>query len=72
MQYPTKDEIFQLLVREWIKTYPNSSIILSSGCDGGIRVEHYGMEFSKHGWPDQIGDTSTPQVMWDFLSQFAK
>merc|ERR1712117_635455 len=51
---------------------PQYEHVVNSGCDDGIRVEHYGMEFSKHGWPDQIGGDSTPQVMWDFLSQFTK
>ena len=45
---------------------------MNSDCDGGSRVEHYGLEFAKHGWPNQIGGTPTPQVMWDFLSQFTK
>ena len=44
--------------------------ITHSDCFGGARVEHYGIEFWEHTWPDEVDGTATYQLMWDFLSDF--
>jgi polyhydroxybutyrate depolymerase len=44
--------------------------ITHSGCFGDTRVEHYGIEFGEHTWPDEVDGTPTYQLMWDFLSDF--
>ena len=44
--------------------------ITHSGCFGDTRVEHYGIEFGEHSWPDEVDGTPTYQLMWDFLSDF--
>ena len=44
--------------------------ITHSGCSGDTRVEHYGIEFGEHTWPDEVDGTPTYQLMWDFLSDF--
>ncbi|MED5308950.1 MAG: PHB depolymerase family esterase [Candidatus Thermoplasmatota archaeon] len=44
--------------------------IIHSGCLGDTRVEHYGIEFGEHTWPDEVDGTPTYQLMWDFLSDF--
>ena len=44
--------------------------ITHSGCYGDARVEHYGIEFWEHTWPDEVDGTPTYQLMWDFLSDF--
>ena len=41
-------------------------------CDGGVRVEHHRLSGVDHGWPWAINGTSTPRVIWDFLSAFQK
>lgn len=44
--------------------------ITHSECNGGTRVEHYGIEFWEHTWPEEVDGTPTYQLMWDFLSDF--
>ena len=44
--------------------------IVYSDCDGGVRIEHYGMEAHEHSWPNEVDGTATYQLMWDFLSDF--
>ena len=40
------------------------------GCLGDTRIEHYGLEFQEHTWPDEVDGTDTYQLIWDFLSDF--
>ncbi len=44
--------------------------ITHSDCFGNTRIEHYGIEFHEHTWPDQVDGTDTYQLIWDFLSDF--
>ena len=44
--------------------------ITHSECNGGTRVEHYGIEFWEHTWPEEVDGTPTYRLMWDFLSDF--
>ena len=44
--------------------------ITHSGCQNGARIEHYGIEYHEHTWPDEVDGTPTYQLMWDFLSDF--
>ena len=44
--------------------------ITHSECNGGTRVEHYGIEFWDHTWPEEVDGTPTYRLMWDFLSDF--
>ena len=44
--------------------------ITHSGCLGDTRIEHYGLEFHEHTWPDQVDGTPTYQLIWDFLNDF--
>ena len=44
--------------------------IIHSDCFGEARVEHYGIEFWEHTWPNEVDGTPTYQLMWDFLSDF--
>ena len=45
--------------------------ITHSDCFGAVRIEHYGIEFWEHTWPDEVDGTPTYQLMWDFLSEFS-
>ena len=44
--------------------------IVHTDCDGGVRIEHYGMEAQEHTWPNQVDGTDTYRLMWNFLSDF--
>ena len=44
--------------------------ITHSGCFGDTRVEHYGIEFGEHTWPEEVDGTPTSELMWNFLSDF--
>ena len=44
--------------------------IVHSQCTAGVTVEHYGLEFGEHTWPDRVSGTETYQLMWQFLVQF--
>ena len=44
--------------------------IVHHGCSEDVRIEHYGIEFQGHGWPDQVNGTETYRLMWNFLSEF--
>ena len=69
------------LVTFWKDTYGCTSLEetpsgssthqVHSDCADGARVEHYRLR-TDHGWPSQIGGTSTHNVIWSFLSEFAK
>ena len=45
--------------------------IVHSDCSNGVLVEHYGLEFGGHTWPEEISGTGTYQVLWQFLIQFS-
>lgn len=53
-------------------TTGSSSHIVHSDCNGGARVEHYGLNRVGHEWPEAIDGVSTHDVIWDFLSSFSK
>tara|TARA_B100001248_G_scaffold257769_1_gene240826 strand:+ start:3020 stop:3967 length:948 start_codon:yes stop_codon:yes gene_type:complete len=44
--------------------------IVHSDCVGGVIVEHHGLEFGGHTWPDDVAGTETYMLIWDFLSRF--
>ena len=44
--------------------------ITHSGCFGDARIEHYGIEFHEHTWPDEVDGTETYLLIWQFLSDF--
>ena len=44
--------------------------VTHSDCFGNARIEHYGIEFHEHTWPDQVDGTNTYQLIWAFLSDF--
>jgi polyhydroxybutyrate depolymerase len=44
--------------------------IVHSDCVGGVIVEHHGLEFGGHTWPDDVAGTETYILIWDFLSRF--
>ncbi len=44
--------------------------IVHSDCSNGVLIEHYGLEFGGHTWPEEIAGTDTYQLMWQFLIQF--
>lgn len=44
--------------------------IIHDGCLGDTRIEHYGLEFQEHSWPDDVDGTPTYQLIWEFLSDF--
>ena len=44
--------------------------ITHTGCFGNTRVEHYGIEFGEHTWPEEVDGTPTYELMWDFLNDF--
>ena len=46
--------------------------IVHHGCMEGVRIEHYGIEFQGHGWPDQVNGTETYRLMWNFLAGFTQ
>ena len=46
--------------------------IVNDSCDENVRIEHYKLKGSGHEWPNTINNISTPQIIWDFLSEFTK
>ena len=44
--------------------------ITHNECFGEVRVEHYGIEFWEHTWPNEVDGTPTYELMWEFLSDF--
>ena len=46
--------------------------IVHDACDEGVRVEHYRLSGVEHEWPDAIRGVSTHEVIWNFVSEFAK
>ena len=44
--------------------------VVHSQCSAGVLVEHYGLEFGGHGWPEDVAGIETYQLMWQFLFQF--
>ena len=46
--------------------------IVHDACDEGVRVEHYRLTGVGHEWPDAIRGVSTHEVIWNFVSEFAK
>lgn len=70
------------LVRFWSEQYgcqnesetqSDSALhIVHDACDEGVRVEHYRLTGVEHEWPDAIRGVSTHEVIWNFVSEFAK
>ena len=70
------------LVRFWSEQYgcqnereteSDSALhIVHDACDEGVRVEHYRLSGVGHEWPDAILGVSTHEVIWNFVSEFAK
>ena len=46
--------------------------IVHDECIEGVRIEHYGLELNDHNWPNEIEGIQTPELMWDFLSDFTR
>ena len=46
--------------------------IVHDACDERVRVEHYRLSGVGHEWPDAIRGVSTHEVIWSFVSEFAK
>ncbi len=44
--------------------------IVHSDCSSGVLVEHWGLEFGGHTWPDEVSGVETYQLIWQFLYQF--
>lgn len=44
--------------------------ITHSACQGDTRIEHYGLEYHEHTWPDEVDGAPTYELMWEFLSDF--
>ncbi len=49
-----------------------STHVVHGGCTGGARVEHHRLDSGGHAWPDQVGGTATPELLWSFLSEFER
>lgn len=70
------------LVRFWSEQYncqneretqSDSALhIVHDACGEGVRVEHYRLTGVGHEWPDAIRGVSTHEVIWNFVSEFAK
>lgn len=70
------------LVRFWSEQYgcqnesetQSDSVlhIVHDACAGDVRVEHYRLTGVGHEWPAAIGGVSTHEVIWNFVSAFAK
>jgi poly(3-hydroxybutyrate) depolymerase len=46
--------------------------IVHDECDQNVRVEHYRVNETGHGWPESINGVPTYQIIWSFLSSFSK
>jgi poly(3-hydroxybutyrate) depolymerase len=46
--------------------------IVHDQCDQDVRVEHYRVNETGHGWPQEINGVPTYQIIWSFLSGFSK
>lgn len=50
----------------------NADHVVHDACAGAVRVEHWRLRGGGHGWPDRIEGTSTPDVIWSFVSGFTR
>ena len=46
--------------------------IVHSECKDGVRIEHYGLQFRDHNWPNEVNGVPTYELMWNFLSEFTR
>lgn len=46
--------------------------IIHNNCIDNIRIEHYGLQFWDHNWPEEVDGVPTYQLMWSFLSEFSR
>ncbi len=46
--------------------------IVHSECKDGARIEHYGLQFWDHNWPNEVDGVPTYELMWNFLSEFTR
>jgi polyhydroxybutyrate depolymerase len=46
--------------------------IVHDMCDQNVRVEHFRVNETGHGWPESINGVPTYQIIWSFLSGFSK
>ena len=46
--------------------------VVYDGCEGGVRVEHHRLDGQGHWWPESIHGVPTPEVIWNFVSEFSR
>ena len=46
--------------------------VVHNDCVDDVVIEHYGLQFWDHNWPDEVGGVPTYELMWNFLSEFSK
>ena len=46
--------------------------IIHNNCIDDIRIEHYGLQFWDHNWPEEVDGVPTYELMWNFLSEFSR
>ena len=46
--------------------------IVHNECIDGARIEHYGLQFWDHNWPNEVDGVPTYELMWNFLSEFTR
>ena len=55
-----------------VETSLTEEHVIHNDCTDDVVIEHYGLEFWDHNWPDEVGGEPTYELMWDFLSEFSK
>ena len=53
-------------------TTDTSQHVVHDTCDQNVRVEHHRLYNVGHEWPETIENTSTHEVLWNFLKRFSK
>ena len=46
--------------------------IIHNECVDDARIEHYGLQFWDHNWPNEVDGEPTYELMWGFLSEFSR
>ena len=46
--------------------------IIHNECVDNARIEHYGLQFRDHNWPNEVDGEPTYELMWSFLNEFSR
>lgn len=55
-----------------VETSLTEEHITHNDCVDDVVIEHYGLQFWDHNWPDEVDGEPTYELMWDFLNEYSK